>query len=100
GAPPHLHSFPTRRSSDLVTVVARRIEQDVLGHYADPETPPSEVCRFESLNQPTTCSAKPQRSGLYELTAEVIDASGRASRTTTQDRKSTRLNSSHVKISY
>lgn len=66
-----------------VTVVARRIEQDVLGHYADPETPPSEVCRFESLNQPTTCSAKPQRSGLYELTAEVIDASGRASRTTT-----------------
>src|SRR5690554_7268267 len=73
---PDLHSFPTRRSSDLGLTTARHTTYAPAPSAQSPRYPwrdgcassPSENCRRQS----------------YE----------------TQDRKSTRLNSSHVRISY
>src|SRR5947209_12841420 len=71
-----LHSFPTRRSSDLLAGVKMRVP--------DGEMPPD---LFRSLDAvPVTINVK----DLYEAlkTRRV------------EDRKSTRLNSSHANISY
>src|SRR5690606_40149996 len=83
----HLHSFPTRRSSDLAAAAradqrgrapGRGVEGDVLQH---------------------------RRPGLVAegdvLEADVaLQRADRGLRVVALDRKSTRLNSSHVKISY
>src|SRR5690606_41415939 len=80
---PHrlLHSFPTRRSSDLVT------------HRSSVSQGPSAAsrgrCPHSALSRP---SAHRQE--------EPLQAQPRTSEQPAQDRKSTRLNSSHVKISY
>src|SRR5207302_11115176 len=68
GHPRDLHSFPTRRSSDLRHPTRPRADARVL--------PP----RFAGLSDSHISKTKAPRSG--------------------EDRKSTRLNSSHVKISY
>src|SRR5437870_6562964 len=77
-----LHSFPTRRSSDLSVELRRRRNSD--GDDADCETDlPSAILHIEI----------PHIEGvvLDELPARFIED---------KDRKSTRLNSSHVAISY
>src|SRR5436309_16142188 len=74
GANPALHSFPTRRSSDLGVTRALRGESD---------------WHFSWKNKNENASAR----GLLALVQAGINAR-------TGDRKSTRLNSSHVKISY
>src|SRR5690606_41217888 len=77
GDPRHLHSFPTRRSSDL-----------------------------ESRIRPTTMAAEDvlHDIGAISMIGSDSQAMGRVGetiiRTWQTDRKSTRLNSSHVKISY
>src|SRR5690554_7704692 len=68
--PPHLHSFPTRRSSDLPT-----------------------SCRPPRSTPPRTSTCARTRSRTRQRRP------GKA-RSTPRDRKSTRLNSSHVRISY
>src|SRR5690606_41605003 len=84
--PPSLHSFPTRRSSDLVN----------LTHMQDGD---ARTAEFEALNIPVL-------QGLNERSATVaewrkgISGVGGSSTAVMLDRKSTRLNSSHVKISY
>src|SRR5207245_11785183 len=83
----HLHSFPTRRSSDLrgagsaETIVARRSSCEGSAHDATAEL------------EPTTYG------WTYGVTgwASAAGATSNAPRT---DRKSTRLNSSHGSISY
>src|SRR5690606_40172563 len=74
GDPPDLHSFPTRRSSDLHMLRLRIVDRDhrqlqsaVFGHGFQPDDARRRLLRA------------PFHAG---------------------DRKSTRLNSSHVKISY
>src|SRR5438105_11493623 len=67
-----LHSFPTRRSSDL------------------PTSPPT---RSSSM---AACHAGPSRSGR----ATPLSVAATPSRSRSEDRKSTRLNSSHEWISY
>src|SRR5690606_40884287 len=84
---PGRHSFPTRRSSDLVTWrrcalgifdrVERRLERTVNSVFAR---------AFKAEVQPV------------ELASAIRKAMD--DRAVTPDRKSTRLNSSHVKISY
>src|SRR5437773_8672922 len=73
-APRYLHSFPTLRSSDLLYHLVRRVNLGVQQHLAG------------------------------QLDLEVLDLPGahkRADRfACRQDRKSTRLNSSHITISY
>src|SRR5690606_41884099 len=95
-APLDLHSFPTRRSSDL-----HRTEQLVLeskgGHFRSAwKCPPYKFrlcCWFHNkaaLHHHTRTPPTPHaKRGVWV-------GSGLLS----QDRKSTRLNSSHVKISY
>src|SRR5699024_12442247 len=84
----HLHSFPTRRSSDLKTY-------DYTGTVEEEK---SEIIRQIDISQETLDLV---REGM----AEVTDDEGTAAKTFADypikvDRKSTRLNSSHVSISY
>src|SRR5207302_9212087 len=74
----HLHSFPTRRSSDLAEADLR---QD--------EIPSGRGSRRVGL----------AGHGLYGAGRQTREGERRHPRHT-EDRKSTRLNSSHVKISY
>src|SRR5436309_9378194 len=75
-----LHSFPTRRSSDL----ARREYQVDRHHVGHPPAP----------WYIRSCNAPGERTRRCRGTAPGSRPAGR------RDRKSTRLNSSHVKISY
>src|SRR5207249_10795398 len=99
GSRPHraLHSFPTRRSSDLSRL--RTEFPALLQEYATRGLeygqrvrvlPTGHVYRYGGL--------WPDSTDFFEL--RVLDASDRARRTFPVDRKSTRLNSSHVSISY
>src|SRR5205807_10648058 len=98
-APRHLHSFPTRRSSDLVTCLA-----DVPEIF-DPKT-------NKFTNLPSARLAIPYYPFIYVLPdGRLVDAGANedpaattildpTTWTWTTDRKSTRLNSSHLVISY
>src|SRR5690606_40308415 len=98
-APRHLHSFPTRRSSDLAspdrgapTSACTRARQK-----ARARTRPVQGRRTK------TQAAGPHaelRSGLRDFTARTRLFAGAPLSLALGDRKSTRLNSSHVKISY
>src|SRR5690606_40945207 len=91
------HSFPTRRSSDLYSEI---IEADILSpdefylaqNYPNPFNPATTIS-FE-VGHPTFVTLK-----VYDMlgneVATLVDEYKPAG-----DRKSTRLNSSHVKISY
>src|SRR5690606_40182755 len=99
-ARPDLHSFPTRRSSDLSEKLAD------LGGAADggadsavrptptttPDVPDADVPTSPTTPAPTIPDEAGTGSGPTLVDSEP--ASGAV------DRKSTRLNSSHVKISY
>src|SRR5207253_10876993 len=83
--PPYLHSFPTRRSSDLPRISRRHRHRD--------------LCRRER----DAADAEAQRRAARRHHARVRRRCGRsrrALRASGRDRKSTRLNSSHVAISY
>src|SRR5690606_40683055 len=93
--PPHLPSFPTRRSSDLLGVLGDRRLYDLV--------PP--VRRGVGVPHPALAVLP------ASVDADVVDALLRGAdedqvadlavgRGDLPDRKSTRLNSSHVKISY
>src|SRR5690606_41820079 len=83
---PDLPSFPTRRSSDLImnAVVALYVYSQL----------PEFVLRFV-IYLLSHSMYRVQSHGLQHIPAE-----GAAVLVANQDRKSTRLNSSHVKISY
>src|SRR5690606_42086751 len=86
---PHLHSFPTRRSSDLIARSAivqqfRRMLFNAVARNQD-----DHVKNIAFLMDP---------QGIWSL-APAFDVTYAYS-PAGQDRKSTRLNSSHVKISY
>src|SRR5690606_41426652 len=100
GEPPHPPSFPTRRSSDLMdqkwcveTSVLQRPprRQNPWGDYyfrkKEYTTKIKKKIRFHPINKWSGCSHHPPRKNI--LAREWI-----------ADRKSTRLNSSHVKNSY
>src|SRR5690606_40591548 len=100
GAPPSLPSFPTRRSSDLhgegepvrLREAAARTgtEDDVRGPHHARRQRERHAQRIEVVEAPAAQQEDPREG---EAGPEEVDrAPG--------DRKSTRLNSSHVKISY
>src|SRR5690606_41506248 len=95
-----LHSFPTRRSSDLLNQGFRIIDKDdarpwggfFVLHEADAE-------KFISVYFPHLSKADLQISSKLSPKFLLVAPKKRLS-WQYQDRKSTRLNSSHVKISY
>src|SRR5690606_41914546 len=87
----HLHSFPTRRSSDLAFLgLPVAFHQDA--RYAE-GTPEVHGPFLGGEHQP----GKQQEQHGHQP-GQPMPSNGRS--TLAQDRKSTRLNSSHVKISY
>src|SRR5690606_41737414 len=85
--PRDLHSFPTRRSSDLAA-----------SECTSPPHPTAAACgrttrtpRSRRTPAPSTPTPQPPESRRPESRTPTEDP---------EDRKSTRLNSSHVKISY
>src|SRR5690606_39704466 len=92
---PHLYSvdfpsFPTRRSSDLAAVHVHH--QHALGSERA-------ACRLEVAAQ--LVAGLEAVVGEIERADDIHGIAGRVQHVTAQqDRKSTRLNSSHVKISY
>src|SRR5690606_40832272 len=88
GLPPDPHSFPTRRSSDLLILLC----SDGLTGMVDDAELAAILARddlpLDGLARELTAAAN-RNGGMDNITAILI-----------RDRKSTRLNSSHVKISY
>src|SRR5690606_41888610 len=78
--PRDLHSFPTRRSSDL---------------QGPPPWPSESTRRSPATPSPLPTTRPPTRPPPRPLPRSAAPRSSRCT-----DRKSTRLNSSHVKISY
>src|SRR5690606_41837094 len=89
---PHRHSFPTRRSSDLACAV---------GHSGASLNPGGRASGRVNYRLTYALRLKYESSGII-LTIHMRFSQINLIDTTmdTRDRKSTRLNSSHVKISY
>src|SRR5439155_2848864 len=79
-----LHSFPTRRSSDLSSFQSGRRESNRQSPWSCPET---------AIDEYAACPSN-------ALGIKHIGASMKRTLVVGLDRKSTRLNSSHVAISY
>src|SRR5690606_40751483 len=96
---PDLHSFPTRRSSDLVSAATRRHYQSFIACSAAVFI----GCANKPVGVTSIAYSAPSAMG-RKLTRRCCASTSsephwqRCSHA--QDRKSTRLNSSHVKISY
>src|SRR5207249_11244701 len=98
--PPPQPSFPTRRSSDLYAalrdarptdlpeVLDSRLIQDLVAKYAELTRQQAELSQ----------KFKPDWPAMVRLRREIEETEERLE--TERDRKSTRLNSSHVSISY
>src|SRR5439155_21437952 len=84
---PDLHSFPTRRSSDL---------ENRLAHGFTSTSPPSPPLRDSGPATPGRTDSSPSTAARAVTTPSMWSSAPRRP----PDRKSTRLNSSHVAISY
>src|SRR5690606_42022922 len=89
--PLELLPFPTRRSSDLIVLL------HLLG-LAGPQQPMIDEHAGELIAHGAVHERRCHRG--IDPAAQAADHLGRADLLLDQDRKSTRLNSSHVKISY
>src|SRR5690606_41705002 len=93
----NLNSFPTRRSSDLIEVTDCLGLDNTANNYNFEvfPVPANEVLNLVfSMEQGQNLEVK-----LYSMDAKVVYSTNIVSNNV-KDRKSTRLNSSHVKISY
>src|SRR5207249_10387501 len=86
---PALHSFPTRRSSDLLNLLP------IQGHQGGIGQAPGDGLLAVLASQEWIRAALDARTVLAFNHEKLF-----GERATPQDRKSTRLNSSHVSISY
>src|SRR5690606_41781124 len=90
--PPRLHAFPTRRSSDLANPQALLTVSGYAGPDARPHAGVMQEIAISMGVDAERIRAFPQARDTAEEAALLAPL--------LQDRKSTRLNSSHVKISY
>src|SRR5690606_42039429 len=96
---PHrdLHSFPTRRSSDLAYYGLGRVRESAGQPGAE------EMYLAAVAHAPDLLDARLRLGRLLRVRGELqaaLEHLLHAHRLNSRDRKSTRLNSSHVKISY
>src|SRR5205085_8138881 len=94
--PPHLHSFPTRRSSDLYYTPERRVldpKIQELISIAASLVAKCEGCIDGHIKKAMDLGATKEEISETICIAAAINAAA-------IDRKSTRLNSSHSQISY
>src|SRR5690606_39559123 len=95
----HLPSFPTRRSSDLAIDADHYLLADfILFMIAKRKALVAEASHIERANAERHDALEKQRAEQREQT--VLDIQNVDAASYFEDRKSTRLNSSHVKISY
>src|SRR5206468_11703995 len=94
-----IHSFPTRRSSDLLLPEIRRVHEENFGVYGARKV-------WRQLGREDIVVARCTVERLMQALSLHGAVRGRKCRTTIaddsaeRDRKSTRLNSSHDQISY
>src|SRR5690606_41727634 len=91
-----LHSFPTRRSSDLDKNVERvllRVDGLQPSGYASLRELAAALARLRESGKQVIAFSEGMGQAQYLLAAQADEVY-------LEDRKSTRLNSSHVKISY
>src|SRR5690606_41616913 len=93
----HLHPFPTRRSSDLLSPIAPK--GDWSGTLIDYNVRAERMGWLPSAPQLETNPIELGRR-VHESGDQAADVVVGGLRSGELDRKSTRLNSSHVKISY
>src|SRR5207302_9033188 len=93
---PSLHSFPTRRSSDLVHEAFLNI--GLVAAHGDAVEDRTDVAALAV--DPVAGSARGDWAVVKQIFPPLHIARGHLHFVFTEDRKSTRLNSSHVKISY
>src|SRR5206468_11058148 len=93
--PPALHSFPTRRSSDLFPDDASNVVDRISGELRGGNWTAGLTAHHAVFH--ATTNRAPQ-SGKYTLL--IAGLRGAVGGGVKQDRKSTRLNSSHDQISY
>src|SRR5690606_42033464 len=91
---PHLPSIPTRRSSDLSSPAPTRPRRGDSDHHRM-QTGPDDCETIVSTRCPSACT-----DGTLSKPHSATQTGHFAYPAPTEDRKSTRLNSSHVKISY
>src|SRR5690606_39460271 len=94
----HLHppSVPTRRSSDLQEF---RTQTQLLGKPWDPSISYGQYLHTLDVSDPKQLVIMHRAAALFRG-ADYQVIAGQPEEELIQDRKSTRLNSSHVKISY
>src|SRR5690606_41989427 len=88
----HLHSFPTRRSSDLGLLIGACSDSD--------DTVPQGENPLEGLHLLESIQANGHTLEIYSKKEAFVTGYNELFLRIKEDRKSTRLNSSHVKISY
>src|SRR5207249_7467010 len=93
-----LHSFPTRRSSDLVA--PRRIRRIGRTKFCGPQDNSLPVAQSHSIPCLRQTRRHNERMQTQPSTAFGFEAFWNGLKPKHKDRKSTRLNSSHVSISY
>src|SRR5690606_40127221 len=91
GDPGDLHSFPTRRSSDLTMCIGEEVNRALDVLRSSPLLPHSLHEAFFAIAEPIAIQLQQVDLSIFNQQRLHGDC---------QDRKSTRLNSSHVKISY
>src|SRR5690606_41476769 len=91
----YLPSFPTRRSSDLFRQQINENAKMLCWHHVIPEMNHNELVGWTNKNEDLAVVIFRNEDDYYR-NKKRIDVN----KTVFQDRKSTRLNSSHVKISY
>src|SRR5690606_41872710 len=99
-APPDVQPFPTRRSSDLTAVAGRRSEALALDYLrARGQTGAARAHALRGVGDRALYISGVAPRSLHRTPVDVryVQGIGEAAY---RDRKSTRLNSSHVKISY
>src|SRR5690606_41406367 len=95
---PHLHPFPPRRSSDLTSTPPA--SSSSAARLATVDSPAARLLWIPTAAWLVTAAVPSPEKIPPRLTAPLPMQPATLPKTLWRDRKSTRLNSSHVKISY